>query len=204
MKIFRYDPVKLQYIKLNSSKLVVVGLLALFTFIFTLFSAFNAIFSTGDVDNSDKIESLIKENKELKDYIKLIEEENALLGSCLASEMGEGDLIEALIQVESRGNENAVGDKHLGKPSVGVLQIRPIMVREVNRILKKGKKKLRFTLKDRFSREKSIKMFKVWKKYYHSNSSFEKIARCWNGGPNGYKNKSTSHYWNKVKEVLKK
>ena len=45
-------------------------------------------------------------------------------------------LLEAIIQVESRGKEDCIGDKHLGKPSIGVLQIRPIMVREVNRILK--------------------------------------------------------------------
>ena len=63
-------------------------------------------------------------------------------------------LVAALIHVESRGNENAVGDRHLGNPSVGVLQIRPIMVREVNRILKRKKSDKRFKLKDRFSREK--------------------------------------------------
>ena len=46
-------------------------------------------------------------------------------------------LLEAMIQVESRGIEDQIGDRHLGRPSVGVLQIRPIMVREINRILKK-------------------------------------------------------------------
>lgn len=68
-------------------------------------------------------------------------------------------LVEALIQVESRGNENAIGDTNLGEPSVGVLQIRPIMVREVNRILKRTGSEKRYKKKDRFSREKSIEMF---------------------------------------------
>tara|TARA_R110000787_G_C13085528_1_gene410645 strand:+ start:13 stop:534 length:522 start_codon:yes stop_codon:yes gene_type:complete len=112
------------------------------------------------------------------------------------------DLLNALIFVESRGIENAVGDKHLGKPSVGVLQIRPIMVAEINRILRKQKVEKRFKLKDRFSREKSIEMFMIWKNYYHRDNNFETIARNWNGGPNGFRNKRTKKYWYKVKRKL--
>ena len=107
-------------------------------------------------------------------------------------------LLEALIQVESRGNENAVGDKHLSRPSVGVLQIRPIMVKEVNRILKKHKVKKKYTLEDRYSREKSIEMFYIWQAFHHADDSDEVIARCWNGGSKGWKRKSTLYYWSKV------
>jgi len=114
------------------------------------------------------------------------------------------DLIQALIQVESRGNDSAIGDRHLGEPSIGVLQLRPIMVREVNRILKKQKSEKRYKLKDRFSREKSIEMFMVWKNYHHPDGGFETIARNWNGGPRGYKNKRTEHYWAKVQLELNK
>ena len=111
-------------------------------------------------------------------------------------------LIEALIFVESRGKEDAVGDTHLGAPSIGVLQIRPIMVREVNRILKKKGAKMRFKLQDRFDRDKSIWMFMIWKDYHHPTDGFEKIARNWNGGPNGYRFKRTEPYWAKVKKEL--
>ena len=111
-------------------------------------------------------------------------------------------LIEALIFVESRGKEDAVGDTHLGAPSIGVLQIRPIMVREVNRILKKKGAKMRFKLQDRFDRGKSIWMFMIWKDYHHPTDGFEKIARNWNGGPNGYRFKRTEPYWAKVKKEL--
>jgi len=114
------------------------------------------------------------------------------------------DLILALIQVESRGNDSAIGDRHLGEPSIGVLQLRPIMVREVNRILKKQNIDERYKLKDRFSREKSIEMFMVWKNYHHPEGGFETIARNWNGGPRGYKNKRTQHYWAKVQLELNK
>ena len=112
-------------------------------------------------------------------------------------------LVNALIHVESHGKSDAVGDIHLGLPSIGVLQIRPIMVREVNRILKKKGNKKRFKLKDRFNRLKSINMFTVWKDYHHSQDNLETIARNWNGGPRGYKRKQTLKYWAKVQIALK-
>ena len=112
-------------------------------------------------------------------------------------------LINALIHVESSGKSDAIGDTHLDFPSIGVLQIRPIMVREVNRILKKKGNKKRFKLKDRFNRLKSINMFMVWKNYYHSQDNLETIARNWNGGPRGYKRKQTLKYWAKVQTALR-
>jgi hypothetical protein len=115
----------------------------------------------------------------------------------------EQDLVSALILVESRGNDSAIGDRHLvGNEAVGALQIRPIMVREVNRILKIQGKTERFDLKDRFDRQQSIRMFMVWKNYHHKDSSPEKIARNWNGGPKGYKVSRTEKYWLKVEKQL--
>ena len=116
----------------------------------------------------------------------------------------DGDLLTALIFVESRGNDSAIGDRHLvGNEAVGALQIRPIMVKEVNRILKIQGKTERFDLKDRFDRQQSIRMFMVWKNYHHKNSEPEVIARNWNGGPKGYKVSRTEKYWNKVEQQLK-
>ena len=111
-------------------------------------------------------------------------------------------LVNALIYVESKGNDSAIGDRHLKVPSVGVLQIRPVMVREANRILRIQGSNKQFTLKDRFNREKSIEIFMTWKNYHHPNSNFETIARNWNGGPKGYKSSKTVNYWNKVKNKL--
>jgi len=113
------------------------------------------------------------------------------------------NLVYALIQVESTGRENITGDHHLGKNySAGVLQIRPIMLNEVNRILKLQKKSKRFKLSDRFDRKKSIEMFHIWRKYHHKDSSFEKIVRNWNGGPRGYLRKSTKNHWVKTQAIL--
>ena len=115
----------------------------------------------------------------------------------------DSDLVSALIFVESRGNDRAIGDRHLvGNEAVGALQIRPIMVKEVNRILKIQKSNKRFILKDRFDRSKSIEMFYIWKNYHHKNSEPEVIARNWNGGPKGYKVSRTEKYWLKVEKQL--
>ena len=104
-----------------------------------------------------------------------------------------------MIQVESNGNDSAYNKS---EEAVGCLQIRPIMVREVNRILKKQGKEHRFKMKDRWDRDKSLEMFWVWRDYHHPRSSDEVIARNWNGGPNGYKKKSTEKYWKKVNSCL--
>jgi hypothetical protein len=115
----------------------------------------------------------------------------------------EDELVRALIMVESRGNDSAVGDRHLvGNEAVGALQIRPIMVREVNRILRIQKINKRFKLKDRYNRKKTIQMFLIWKNFHHSDSSPEVTARSWNGGRKGPTMKATEKYWAKVQQAL--
>ncbi len=111
----------------------------------------------------------------------------------------ETDIISALIYVESRGNDSAYNDS---ENAAGCLQIRPIMVREVNRILKKTGREERFDLDDRWDRDKSLNMFNIWREYHHPNSTDEVIARNWNGGPNGFNKESTLKYWKKVKGRL--
>ena len=107
-------------------------------------------------------------------------------------------LVDALILVESAGNPKAFNKK---ENACGCLQIRPIMVREVNRILRKQNKDKRFTRKDRWDCGLAQEMFYIWMNYHHKNSSDEHIARNWNGGPRGYKKQSTEHYWHKVQKA---
>ena len=104
------------------------------------------------------------------------------------------NLIDAVIHVESRGDINA---HNVGEDAVGVLQIRPIMVQEVNRVLGFDK----YTLQDRWDKQKSIEMFNVIRENT-PNPTNEKVARNWNGGPNGYRKQSTLKYWDKVKNQL--
>ena len=104
------------------------------------------------------------------------------------------NLIDAIIYVESRGNTKAY---NISEDAVGCLQIRPIMLKEVNRLLGYNK----YKLADRWSKDKSIEMFNVIKEHT-TNPTDEKLARNWNGGWNGYKKKSTLKYWYKVKQQL--
>ena len=101
-------------------------------------------------------------------------------------------LIAAIIQVESGGDTLAYNAK---EDAVGCLQIRPIMVREVNRLVGKDS----FTLQDRWSKVKSIQMFNILRSHL-KGASDEQIARTWNGGYNGHNIPQTMQYWNKVKK----
>tara|TARA_R110000822_G_scaffold89584_1_gene207361 strand:- start:634 stop:1140 length:507 start_codon:yes stop_codon:yes gene_type:complete len=147
-------------------------------------------------------ESINKEAIEVIDnpIIEIIEPEVNLINGKIDN---REELIVAMSFVESGGNPATIGDINLPAPSVGLLQIRPIMVREVNRILRKQGLDKRFKNSDRKSADKSIEMFNIWADAYHLNSSYEKIARNWNGGPKGYKKTATVHYWSKVTKYTK-
>jgi len=114
-------------------------------------------------------------------------------------------LVNAIIYVESRGNDSAIGD---GGKAVGCLQIHPICVREVNRILRKNDMPLVYTLEDRYNRTKSIEMFNIIAEQYEccEYTTFieyaEIVARRWNGGTRGDKKRATIKYFNKVKKQL--
>jgi len=104
-------------------------------------------------------------------------------------------LIQAIMEVESGSDTLAYNSK---EDAVGCLQIRPIMVREVNRLLGKDS----FTLKDRWSKQKSIQIFNVLRSHL-KGASDEQIARTWNGGYNGKNKPQTLEYWNKVRNNIK-
>ena len=101
-------------------------------------------------------------------------------------------LLNAVMAVESNFDTMAYNSK---EDAAGCLQIRPIMVREVNRLLGENK----YTLKDRWSKAKSIEMFNVIRSHL-KGASDEQIARTWNGGYNGNNIPQTLQYWIKVKQ----
>jgi soluble lytic murein transglycosylase-like protein len=105
------------------------------------------------------------------------------------------DVRTAIEQVESGGDANAVGDNGL---AVGILQIHPTMVEDVNRILGDTV----FTLADRLDVERSREMFAVYSNHYTPCGDAEKVARRWNGGPRGDKKRATVKYWRKVSKAL--
>ena len=108
-----------------------------------------------------------------------------------------GPVMDAIIQVESEGNPNAVSGK-----SVGVMQITPILVEDCNNILMKKKSKKRFALSDRYSVKKSKEMFLLIQSYYNPTNSIEKAIRSWNGGVR-YSVRATNRYYKKVMSKMK-
>ena len=104
------------------------------------------------------------------------------------------DIMNAIIQVESRGNPQAHAK---GEDAVGILQIRKCMVDDVNRILKRKGSIHRYTYNDRWDEKKSYEMFNIFCDYYGLTTA-EEMARCWNGGPRGIDNPATLGYWDKV------
>lgn len=105
-------------------------------------------------------------------------------------------VIHAIAKVESNHNPKAVNGQY-----VGYLQIAPILVKECNRILKRKGYPTTFTLKDRYSREKSIRMFYIIQEFYNPKGNIERAIRLWNGGPS-YSVRATQAYYNKVMKYL--
>ena len=106
-------------------------------------------------------------------------------------------VMDAIIQVESGGDTKAVSGN-----SVGAMQITPILVEDCNLILQKQKSKKRYTLKDRYSVEKSKEMFLLIQRYYNPTNSIEKAIRSWNGGMK-YSVRATNRYYKKVMSKMK-
>ncbi len=114
-------------------------------------------------------------------------------------------LISALTEVESGGDDQAIGDEHLTNKAYGCLQIRKPCVDDVNRAHGTN-----YRPEDCLNnRELSIWICERYIALYATEKRLgreptdEDRARIWNGGPNGYKKKSTEGYWRKVKKQLR-
>ena len=110
-------------------------------------------------------------------------------------------LIPLLIQVESGGNPKAIGD---GGKAVGVLQLHPIYVADVNRIYGTA-----YKAKDRLSEAQSKTITRLYLTHYGARyerlagkkATLEVLARIHNGGPDGWKKQATKAYWNKIAKL---
>lgn len=121
---------------------------------------------------------------------------------CYASSPSK--LICALIQVESSGNDYEIGDKKLKDKAYGCLQIREKCVADVNKAFGTsyrpedclGNRELSVWIC-----EKYIGLYATEKRLGRNPTDKDR-ARIWNGGPDGWKKKSTKKYWEKVKKEL--
>ena len=87
-------------------------------------------------------------------------------------------LFSAFVYVESRGRDDAIGDKGM---AVGCIQLWPVMVDEVNRLAKTS-----YTYNDRLSRVKSKEMFMLLMKHKKVKTLGQAI-KVWNPRSNGKK-----------------
>lgn len=117
--------------------------------------------------------------------------------SCLsfaaAGEPSE-QLLDAIRQVES-GGRVVYGD---GGRAYGPYQIHACVIEDVNR-----RYGTTFTLSDRASDEKSRQICRLYLRMYGRGRTQIEMARIWNGGPNGYKKKSTIKYAKKIERAMK-
>jgi len=110
-------------------------------------------------------------------------------------------LLLAIAMVESSNNPLAIGDDGL---SWGLYQIRPIYVRDVNRIL--GSEQ--YTHRDAFRPECASRMVEVYLAHYATPERLGRSvtdqdrARIHNGGPNGWRKPETMEYWGKVRREI--
>ena len=102
----------------------------------------------------------------------------------------------AICQVESSGDQFAVGDKHLKHHSYGISQIRLSRLDDFYR-----QTSIRYSETDMFCPVKSKQVF-IHYAVQIGPYNYERIAREWNSGPSGMKRKSTLKYWQKIQREL--
>lgn len=90
------------------------------------------------------------------------------------------NLVRTLIDIESKGNPNAVNSK---SGAAGILQLMPIYVREANRILGENV----YTLEDRFDPVKTLEMFCIIQDYHNPEQDIDKAIRLHNKGKAYYR-----------------
>ena len=108
---------------------------------------------------------IVSSNKKEVEEVTLVEEE-------VEEDPAWVYFVQALIVVESEGNPLAVGKSN----DVGILQITPIYVREVNRILGDDI----YTLDDRTCIYKSLAMFEVYQSHHNPSKDILKAIKIHN------------------------
>lgn len=102
-------------------------------------------------------------------------------------------LLSATIYVESRYDTDAV---KADENAIGILQIRPVMIKDVNRICKLIGDPRQYTLEDRTDPDKSIEIWYIVQGYYNPNYNLKLACLVWNG--RGKDGKGDKDYLEKV------
>lgn len=111
---------------------------------------------------------------------------------------------DAIIQVESVGDDNAHGDLHLTQQAYGPMQIRQPVCIDVNKAFGTSFDAQYFLGRRALSRA----CFWLYMSLYATSRQLgrqvtdEDRARIWNGGPAGWRSPYTLDYWQKVKKAM--
>lgn len=117
-----------------------------------------------------------------------------------------GWLLQAIAIVESGGNDQAIGDRHLRQKAYGSHQIRQPVCDDYNDA-HGTKHRAEEMLGNRKLSEKICRWYLTTygsKKFLGRKATPEDLARIWNGGPDGWKKKSTKSYWRQVVRYQKR
>lgn len=105
-------------------------------------------------------------------------------------------LLDAIVEVESGNNPKAIGDR--GR-AIGAFQIHRAYWRDGTRILG-----VEWSYRDAFDVEKARQVVRAYLAYYGRGRSLTDKARIHNGGPKGYRKRSTLAYGKKVISLLRR
>lgn len=100
-------------------------------------------------------------------------------------------LLLALIEVESEGDQFAIGKTN----DLGILQITPIYVKEVNRILRGDF----YFLEDRTDIDKSLEMFEVYQSHHNPSKDIHRAIKIHNPGAGQWYTNKVMNEFNKIK-----
>ena len=104
-------------------------------------------------------------------------------------------LLDAIRQVESGGNDGAIGDHGRSK---GPMQCQRAAWREACQY---GKVNWGYD-SNVWDRAKSAQVF-LWYGARYGAKTDEQFSRIWNGGPRGMSKRATEAYWKRVKETMR-
>ncbi len=126
------------------------------------------------------------------------------LSQAARAERPPAELLRALRVVESKGNPQVVGDRHLRQWAYGDLQVRQPCVDDVNARYGTKYRAVDCLGNPALSAEICAKYINLYatQQVLGRRPTLEDMARIWNGGPTGWKKTSTRKYWTKVKAEL--
>ena len=108
-------------------------------------------------------------------------------------------LLRAVAWLESRYNERAVNKVSGAR---GLLQIMPVMIREVNKICKKTGNPARYTWKDAWDAQKSIEIWWIVQNYHNTEYNIQKACIIWFGKGRQYDGMTWREYLKQIQKRL--